>query len=112
MNTNFRQKKGEGSKCFRFKSTEIKIWNATVAYNYYPVCYEASCFKDPTTQDLTIEVTIGDQKMNCTQQLEEISDIGTIAGDSIICPARFDVFCGRAATCHKGFFLNSATDEC
>ena len=62
----FKQEKGEWSKCFRYKATQNKIWNQTAPFNYYPVCYAARCIKDPTTQDLTIEVTIGDQKVNCT----------------------------------------------
>ena len=65
---NFKQEKGEWSKCFRYKATKIKRWNATAPFNYYPVCYPAQCLKDPTTQRLAIEVTIGDQKKNCTEQ--------------------------------------------
>ena len=46
------------------------MWaDASASYNYYPVCYPARCIEDPTTQDLTIEVTIGDQKVNCIEQL-------------------------------------------
>ena len=39
----FNQVKGEASKCFRYKSKQLKLWDPTVDYNYYPVCYESTC---------------------------------------------------------------------
>ena len=89
----FKQKKGNSSKCFRYRSEKTKIWDSPTAYNYYPVCYEVDCKKDPATGNWTIDVMIGDQTVTCENQLQEIGNIGTDEGDSIICPARFDVFC-------------------
>ena len=65
----FKQKKGEWSKCFRYKATQDKAWNTSAPFNYYPVCYPAQCLKDPTTQNLFIEVTIDDKTVKCTEQL-------------------------------------------
>ena len=37
------QAKGNSSKCFRYKSQSMKLWDQKVDYNYYPVCYESVC---------------------------------------------------------------------
>ena len=47
MTTEFMHTKGPDSKCFRYKSVNVKGWDATAEYNYYPVCYVAVCNRDP-----------------------------------------------------------------
>ena len=72
----------------------MKLWDQKVEYNYYPVCYEAVCRQDSTAPlGWLIDVTIGNSTVTCTNQLEELSNFSNQPGDSIFCPARFDVFC-------------------
>jgi len=61
-----KQVKGENSKCFRYKSSAMKLWDQKVDYNYYPVCYEALCKQDATSPlGWTIDVTIGNTTVTC-----------------------------------------------
>ena len=69
MTTQFQQRKGPGSKCFRYKSFNVKGWDSTADYNYYPVCFEAICNRDPQTSEVTsIVITVGDSTVTCTDQ--------------------------------------------
>ena len=69
MTTQFMHTKGPSSKCFRYKSINVKGWNATAEYNFYPVCYVAECVRDPSTNDVTsIVITVGDSTVTCTDQ--------------------------------------------
>ena len=69
MTTQFMHTKGPSSKCFRYQSFTVKGWDATAEYNYYPVCYEAVCMRDPSTNDVTsIVITVGDSTVTCTDQ--------------------------------------------
>ena len=43
MSDTFFEKKGEASKCFRYKSYKTRKWVATDEFNFYPVCYEYQC---------------------------------------------------------------------
>ena len=72
----------------------MKLFDQAAAYNYYPVCYEATC-RPVTTSSLgwEIDVTIGSSTVTCKKQLEELSNFSNQEGDSIFCPQRFDVFC-------------------
>ena len=69
LTTQFGHTKGPGSKCFRYKSVNVKGWDQTAEHNYYPVCYEAVCMRDPSTNDVTsIVITVGDSTVTCTDQ--------------------------------------------
>ena len=43
----FKQQKGAGSKCFRYKSTTVRMWDPKAKFNYFPVCYQTECIRQP-----------------------------------------------------------------